>query len=305
MYFCTEKLLPAKGAPHAHRAYHLGVANTTQTMNIISDIFPPDYPHPCSEEDLRFEVQDMLRHADSPMDIIHSINKIQCPYYRKAIATLIPPDWHEMERLGKEPAVFLDSEGDWRITWINIDCDMRAIIKTANHEQLQLEQPNSSTPYTLHPTPPTPYTLHPTPSKNNTTMKKKPTVQITNNFYAPIGQMISNVEKLEAHFDKDMTMHVQSLATEQPTTACAFSTYLKRGLQLGKTDEQVQTNLLNAAKAGATALARYLTSNEGKIYFDFRGEDKKRIIATLNSELGTQISHKSFCAALARNGLIL
>ena len=39
-------------------------------------------------------------------------------------------------------------------------------------------------------------------------MKKKPTVQITNNFYAPIGQMISNVEKLEAHFDKDMTMQV-------------------------------------------------------------------------------------------------
>ena len=274
-------------------------------MRNISDIFPPDYPHPCSEEDLRFEVQDMLRHADSPMDIIHSINKIQCPYYRTAIATLSPPNWHEMERLGKEPAVFLDSEGDWRITWINIDCDMRAIIKTANHEQLQLEQPNPSTPYTLHPTPSTPYTLHPTPSKNNTTMKKKPTVQITNNFYAPIGQMISNVEKLEAHFDKDMTMHVQSLATEQPTIACSFSTYLKRGLQLGKTDEQVQTNLLNAAKAGATALARYLTSNEGKIYFDFRGEDKKRIIATLNSELGTQISHKSFCAALARNGLML
>ena len=98
----------------------------------------------------------MLRHADSPMDIIHSINKIQCPYYRKAIATLIPPNWHEMERLGKEPAVFLDSEGDWRITWINIDSDIGRIIKKANAEQVELENqtPNYSRLSTTSPTQP-------------------------------------------------------------------------------------------------------------------------------------------------------
>ena len=30
----------------------------------------------------------------------------------------------------------------------------------------------------------------------------------TFNFYAPIGQQIAHVDKIEAHFDKDMTMHV-------------------------------------------------------------------------------------------------
>ena len=30
----------------------------------------------------------------------------------------------------------------------------------------------------------------------------------TLNFYAPVGQQISHVDKIEAHFDKDMTMHV-------------------------------------------------------------------------------------------------
>lgn len=138
-------------------------------MCSISHIFPPDYPHPHTEEELRFEVQDILRHADSPMYIIQCISKIACPYYRKAMATLVPLYWHDMEQQGREPAVFLDGEGDWRITWINIDCDMRSIVKKANAEQLQLEQPNPSTPYTLHPTSPTPYTLHTTP-KNNTTM---------------------------------------------------------------------------------------------------------------------------------------
>ena len=131
-------------------------------MRNISDIFPANYPHPCSEEDLLFDLQEILRHADSPVDIIHSISKIDCPYYRKAIATLVPSYWHSMEQLGKEPAVFLDAEGDWRITWMNVDHDMRAIIKTANAQQLQLEYPNPSTPST-------PYILHTTP-KNNTTM---------------------------------------------------------------------------------------------------------------------------------------
>ena len=138
-------------------------------MCSISHIFPPDYPHPHTEEELRFEAQDILRHADSPMYIIHCISKIACPYYRKAMATLVPLYWHDMEQQGREPAVFLDGEGDWRITWINIDCDMRSIVKKANAEQLQLEQPNPPTPYTLPPTPSPPYTLHPTP-KHNTTM---------------------------------------------------------------------------------------------------------------------------------------
>ena len=33
---------------------------------------------------------------------------------------------------------------------------------------------------------------------------------ITNNFNAPIGQYIAHVDKIEAHFDKDMTMHVNN-----------------------------------------------------------------------------------------------
>lgn len=85
-------------------------------MKNLSQIFPINYPNPPSEEDLQFEVQNMLRHADSPMDILDTINKIPCPYYRKAIASMTPCHWHDMEHMGKEPAVYIDSEGHGRIT---------------------------------------------------------------------------------------------------------------------------------------------------------------------------------------------
>lgn len=129
-------------------------------MKNLSQIFPINYPNPPSEEDLQFEVQDMLRHADSPMDILDTINKIPCPYYRKAIASMTPCHWHDMEHMGKEPAVYIDSEGHGRITWINIDADIRKIIKQANAEQIALEQQ----PLTIN----TPYSM--THNPNPTTM---------------------------------------------------------------------------------------------------------------------------------------
>lgn len=262
-------------------------------MRSILHIFPSNYPHPHDEEDLLFELKDILRHADSPMDIIHTINKIECPYYRKAIATLVPNYWHSMEQQGTEPAVFYDGDGDWRITWMNVDHDMRAIIKTANAQQLQLEQPNPSTPYTLHTTP-----------KNNTTMplfinKHEGTIHHNEYHNCTIYQGVA----LPHNEPEENKTH--PVVVDAENAPAHYSTYLRRQLGLGKTDDEVQNNLKNAALAGATALARYLTSNEGKIYFDFRGQNKSNIIATLNQELGTSISDKAFCAALNRNGLQL
>ena len=43
------------------------------------------------------------------------------------------------------------------------------------------------------------------------------TPSITNNFNAPIGQYIAHVDKIEAHFDKDMTMQIAS-DSPSPTT---------------------------------------------------------------------------------------
>lgn len=108
-------------------------------MTNLTNIFPCDYPNPPSMQDLDFEVQELLCHSESPMDIIHYLNRIQCPYYRKALAAMVSPNWHQMERNGKEPAVYYDFDGQWRRTWMNVDEDMRAIIKQANCEQAERE----------------------------------------------------------------------------------------------------------------------------------------------------------------------
>ena len=42
----------------------------------------------------------------------------------------------------------------------------------------------------------------------NPKTEQRQNVNQTFNFYAPIGQQITHVDKIEAHFDKDMTMHV-------------------------------------------------------------------------------------------------
>lgn len=108
-------------------------------MTYLSNIFPIGYPNIPTQEDLNFEVQDLLCHSQSPFDIIHYINDITCPYYRKALATLVPITWHTMERNGKPPAVFEDMDGHRIITWLNIDSDIGRIIKQANAEQVEIE----------------------------------------------------------------------------------------------------------------------------------------------------------------------
>jgi hypothetical protein len=115
-------------------------------MHTLNQIFPVDYPNTPTTEELLFEVQDLLRHSMNPFDIMHYINDIACPYYRKALAILVPPKWHSMEQEGKEPAIFEDLDGYRRITWINIESDIGRIVKKANAEQVDLENqtPNYS-----------------------------------------------------------------------------------------------------------------------------------------------------------------
>ena len=67
--------------------------------------------------------------------------------------------------------------------------------------------------------------------------------------------------------------------------------------------DEIQANLVNAAKNGAAALVDYINSNEGQIYLDFRKERKIQIINTLNRELATNIKPQTFRIALNRKGI--
>ena len=91
------------------------------------------------------------------------------------------------------------------------------------------------------------------------------TLNFTFNFNAPVGQNIAHVDKLEAHFDKDMTMQVvdtDSLAREEHGLPDALLTDEARALhaklrEAGLVDEGWMPVRLSNAEKGT--LAEYLT----------------------------------------------
>lgn len=105
----------------------------------LNQIFPPGYPQIPTVEDLQFEVRDMLCHCETANTILHYLQQIECPYYQEALTIQTQKSWHDMERERKEPAVYLDMEGIWHYSWIDIDAALRTIIKRAHALQVDLE----------------------------------------------------------------------------------------------------------------------------------------------------------------------
>ena len=139
-------------------------------MTNLSHIFPSGYLNIPTEEDLRFEVQDMLRYACTDKQIMDQLRSIRCPYLRKAMALCLSGYWHELVQLRDDRTGYYDGDGDWRIAWIYFDSDMRQIIKHANCEQVELEMNATTIP-----------TTNATPKQSTTTQdmkKEQPNYQI-------------------------------------------------------------------------------------------------------------------------------
>ena len=109
------------------------------TMINLSQIFPSGYRNIPTEEDLHFEVQEILCHCENDKQIIDALRRIRCPYMRKATTLCLQEDWHQLMQLRDDRTGYYDSDGDWRNAWVYFDSDMRQIIKMANHEQVLLE----------------------------------------------------------------------------------------------------------------------------------------------------------------------
>ena len=108
-------------------------------LRSLNQIFPLGYSPIPTIEDLKFEVQDLLCHCESATTILHYLQQIKCPYYQEALTIQMQKSWHEMEQEHKEPAVYLDMEGAWHYSWLDIDSALRSIIKKAHALQVNLE----------------------------------------------------------------------------------------------------------------------------------------------------------------------
>lgn len=140
-------------------------------MTNLSHIFPSGYPNIPTEEDLHFEVQEILCHCQNDKQIMEALRGIRCPYMRKATTLCLQEDWHQLMQIRDDRTGYYDGDGSWRVSWIYFDSDMRQIIKMANHEQVLLE---AAEPPTSQPV------FEPKTIKTKTDMnKEKPNYQIT------------------------------------------------------------------------------------------------------------------------------
>lgn len=198
-------------------------------LRSLSQIFPSGYPHIPTVEELKCMVKDMLCHCDSTHTILHYLQQIKCPYYQEALTIQTQHSWHELEQEHKEPAVYLDMEGMWHYSWIDIDSALRVIIKKAHALQIELESqantptdlPTAEPPQSTEPSQSTePHIQHvgvmyshctiyqlASPSEPPSNAEKQPastsnTANEYPTFYRTDAQSITTIEK---HFKKAMS----------------------------------------------------------------------------------------------------
>lgn len=113
-------------------------------MSNLSYIFPGDYPNPPSEQDLQIEVQELLYRCSNDKQIMDYLQRIPCPYLRKAVTLCFQDNWHQLEQLRDERTGYYDSDSAWRKSWVYLDADIKLIIQKANQEQVLLETANNT-----------------------------------------------------------------------------------------------------------------------------------------------------------------
>lgn len=101
----------------------------------------------------------------------------------------------------------------------------------------------------------------------------------------------------------DCVNHVKKELKRAKKQHTSFSTFLVPKANPNVDDIVVQRNYEAAAKSGATALAEYLSSNEGKTHFDFRNLSRPEVLKTINKECGTNIKEDTFYRACTKRNL--
>ena len=104
-------------------------------MRRLSHIFPLDYPNPPTQEDLLFEVQDLLRHH-TPLHILNKIKSLdQSPYYKEALATCYMYYWQELENSRDPIAGYDHPDGYWIPFWPEAKDEIKRLIREFEHQQ--------------------------------------------------------------------------------------------------------------------------------------------------------------------------
>lgn len=100
---------------------------------------PSGLPIP-SEEEVRFEAQEIVQRTGWGLPLIERLRKVRDPYWREAVARCLMENWLNLVRDKDEQTYYYDSDGDMRYCWMDAECDFSRIIRRSTHEQADNEQ---------------------------------------------------------------------------------------------------------------------------------------------------------------------
>lgn len=175
------------------------------------------------------EIKHMLTNT-SPPDIVQIILSEPCPYRQEELTLALQHCWRELENTFDERAVY-QMDNQWVYRWPTMQDTIQSLLQRARKAQTT-------------PKPTIPTTINTTTTKKPTTMPKKSTVHITNNFYGSIGQHIDHIDTQHVTFDKDMNMQVQhvqhqhTVAKSNPTAPAQTTADIDPSSLIFKPDEQ-------------------------------------------------------------------
>lgn len=120
-------------------------------------------------------------------------------------------------------------------------------------------------------------------------------VTITNNFYAPIGQHIDHVDRIEAHFDKDGQMHVNQISDKEDAQQMAAPSLCSYIIPNDiKPMEEIEKEMKLAAETSAPALVNYLKMADSLGYIKLPNDAAKTIYENLKQHFGLKYSYSNW-----------
>ena len=147
------------------------------------------------------EIMRLLNNGVDPPEIVRIIVKEPCPQRQTKLALALQDCWRKLESTFDERAVY-QIDDQWGSRWP----DMQDTIQTLLH-QAQSAPAQTTTNETTR-------IIQPTKTSTSMKRKKSDKIQVTNHFYAPVGNYVEYLEQQHLHFDKDMRL----VATEEPAS---------------------------------------------------------------------------------------
>ena len=153
------------------------------------------------------EIMRLLNNGVDPPEIVRIIVKEPCPQRQTKLALALQDCWRKLESTFDERAVY-QIDDQWGSRWP----DMQDTIQTLLH-QAQSAPAQTTTNETIR-------IIQPTKTSTSMKRKKSDKIQVTNHFYAPVGNYVEYLEHQHLHYDKDMRLEVQDArATLAPSEA--------------------------------------------------------------------------------------